>query len=218
MTLSKVRCFALLLFYIFSFYSEFVSSSRFASPPKLARSIKPSRSIKRDSADLDACGQIIAQYNNDGTTTFTAQEAYNCLKLVPFNAEIAHNFLTYYRGTLEFQSTLAYLRDPPASYQQPGVDVLEAIDAIRDSIDSGVYVNQYSFETDLQRIAYRTHDFHVALDAGIGSIFRFGSPVTIVAVSKDGQELPKPYLASVSNVTHLCKSSLWWLIEFEQAI
>ena len=144
--------------------------------------------------NIDICGQLVAQYNDTGIATFAARDAYDCLKIVPFNADLARPFLRYVRDTLEFQSSLAYLRDPPTSYQQPGIDVLAAIDAIEDNIDNGMYVNEYSFEADVQRVTYRMHDTHVSIYAGILDVFVFGSPIDVVSMSVDGIQTPKLYL------------------------
>ena len=157
---------------------------------------KAQKQVKRQDENLDACGTLVQQYQEDGLTQFTAQQAYDCLIIVPFNPAIAREFLAYYRDTLDFQSTLSYLQDPPPGYQQPGVDVLQSLDQIRDNIDTGVYTNEYAFEADLQRVVARTHDGHVSLSAGLMYTFTFGSPVTIVSISPDGIQNPKPYLAS----------------------
>lgn len=189
-----ISLFVLVLCFCFqSSHSFRVPPSRNANRPNRAHSI-----AARDDAatNLDACGQLVVKYNNDGTTQFTAREAYECLKIVPFNATIARDFLGYCKGTYEFQSTLAYLRNPPSSYQQPAVDVLEALGAIGQNIDIGLYTNEYTFEADLKRVINRIRDAHTTFDAGLLHVFSFGSPVTIVALSKDGVEYPKPYLSS----------------------
>ena len=84
---------------------------------------------------------------------FTAQQAFDCLSSVPFNPGVATQFLTYYTDTLQFQSTSAYLKNPPASYQQPAVDLLHGLSQIQLDINNGVFENQYAFEATLQRRA-----------------------------------------------------------------
>ncbi|KAL9048538.1 MAG: hypothetical protein Q9162_007667 [Coniocarpon cinnabarinum] len=179
----------------------FSGSSTAAGIPKTAGSKREASQFKRDASstspqDLDACGRLIAQYNNDGISQFPAKDAYNCLTAVPFNADVGRSFLDYVSGTLAFQSDLAYLRDPPPSYQQPAVDVLEALHAVGDNIDSGVYTNEYAFEADLQRIIYRMCDNHLNLEAGLLWTFTFGSPINIVSVSSNGVQFPQPYVST----------------------
>jgi hypothetical protein len=85
---------------------------------------------------------------------------------VPFNGAVAARFIDYYNETLQFQSTLAFLKDPPAGYQQPPVDVNEVLAAIKANATAEVYPNQYAFEADVQLLVNRMHDSHVILGAG----------------------------------------------------
>jgi hypothetical protein len=113
---------------------------------------------------------------------------------VPFNPAVASRFLDYYNDTLQFQSTLTYLKDPPRSYQQPGVDLLGGLAALKQGIDDGIFPNQYEFEAALQTLLYASHDSHVTLNAGILAAFSFSSPQEIVSLSSDGIQLPQVYL------------------------
>lgn len=138
---------------------------------------------------------------------FLASDAYNCLITAPFNATVASGLVSYYKDLLQFQSTLAYLKDPPPSYQQPAIDVLASLDALKGQVQVGTFKTEYDFEVALQTIIYAIHDAHVSLSAGILSIFTFGSPLRIVSVSSNGIELPKIYIpddlieAAQNNVT-----------------
>ena len=125
---------------------------------------------------------------------FTAKLAYDCLISAPFNATVALAFLSYYNDTIQFQSTLAYLKDPPPSYQQPSIDVQASLNTIAEMIEAGEFENEYVFEVAVQAVLYATHDDHVTLSAGILSAFTFGSPYSIVSASTDGIELPKVYI------------------------
>lgn len=139
-----------------------------------------------------ACGDIINDVN-DGYAYFYAIDAYACLTSVPFNAAVAVRFIDYINTTLQFQSTLAYLKSPPVGYQQPAVDVLAQLGRIRNNATSGVYKNQYDFEIDLQHLLYQTHDSHLYLTAGITAVFTFQAPFSITAASPDGKSLPNVY-------------------------
>jgi hypothetical protein len=103
--------------------------------------------------------------------------------------------LEYHRYTLQFQSTLTYLKNPPPSYQQPAVDLLQGLDELESAIAGGMFPNQYEFEAALQTLLYATHDGHVNLNAGILAVFSFASPYDIVSLSIDGVQVPKVYLA-----------------------
>jgi hypothetical protein len=76
-----------------------------------------------------------------GYNLFYAETVFQCLSSVPFNTAVASRFLDYYNSTLQFQSTLAYLKDPPEGYQQPPIDVLEVLDQIKRNVTAGVYPN-----------------------------------------------------------------------------
>ena len=132
-------------------------------------------------------------------SVFPAQDAYNCLISIPFNKTVASQFLQYYKDTLEFQSTLAYLKDTPSSYQQPRVDLLSALDLIGTGIETGVFRDEYAFEVAVQNVVQAAHDSHVRLDAGALNIFRFGSPRAISSISMDGIEVPKVYFTGLSS-------------------
>ena len=138
---------------------------------------------------------------------FLASDAYDCLITAPFNATVAGGLVSYYKDLIQFQSTLAYLKDPPPSYQQPSIDVLASLDALEAQVQAGTFKTEYDFEVALQTIIYAIHDAHVALSAGLLSIFTFGSPLRIVSVSSNGIELPKIYIpddlieAAQNNIT-----------------
>jgi len=129
-----------------------------------------------------------------GSRVFYAEEVYACLTSVPFSNTIAQRFLTYYTDSVQFQSTLAYVRSPPDDYQQPSVDVIKGLEAVRKKSAAGGYPNQYEFEADVQRVVYSMHDSHVDLYAGVLSAFGFGSPKNLVSISEDGVKEPKIFL------------------------
>lgn len=116
---------------------------------------------------------------------------------MPFNAAVATRFVRYYNDTIQFQSTLAYLKNPPTSYQQPAVDLIAGLGQIQRDIDSGFFQNQYAFEATLQNLIYSAHDTHLQLYAGILSTFSFGSPYELATVSVDGVQLPQVYISGI---------------------
>ncbi|KAF2190377.1 hypothetical protein K469DRAFT_746897 [Zopfia rhizophila CBS 207.26] len=146
------------------------------------------------SPEQTVCGDIIVdtKYNY---TIFYADVVFKCLQSVPFNAAVATRFIDYYNMTLQFQSTLAYLKDPPQGYQQPPVDVLQVLDQIQGNVTAGNYKNQYTFEADVQLLVNRMHDSHVTLNAGILDALSFLSPYGLVSVSADGKQPPEVYLS-----------------------
>ena len=125
---------------------------------------------------------------------FAAKDIYDCLVSVPFNQTAALQFLQYYEDTLQLQSTLAYLKDPPAEYQQPKYDLIGGLELLRSEVNTGRFKNEYEFEYALQQSILATHDAHINLAYGILSIWVFGSPYGLVTASKNGIEIPKIYV------------------------
>ncbi|KAL9029600.1 MAG: hypothetical protein Q9196_002174, partial [Gyalolechia fulgens] len=146
--------------------------------------------FKRQFPIETACNDIF----NSEFGLFTAESAHNCLISTPFNATVATNFLSYYKDTLQFQSTLSYLSNPPPTYNQPSVDLLGGLDAIQQAVNRGAYTNEYDFEAAVQKLVYSTHDAHLILYAGALSVFTFGAPLSIVSLSSDGIALPKIFI------------------------
>ncbi|KAJ3575361.1 hypothetical protein NPX13_g4059 [Xylaria arbuscula] len=85
------------------------------------------------SAQSTACGYIINSDNPYGV--FPARSIYECLISVPFNSAVATRFIAYYNDTLQFHAPLAYLKDPPSSYQQQSVDLVAGLNRLQDNID-----------------------------------------------------------------------------------
>jgi hypothetical protein len=55
---------------------------------------------------------------DSGQFVFNATVIQQCLASAPFDPDVASRFLTYLNKTLEFQSTIAYLKSPPSDYKQ----------------------------------------------------------------------------------------------------
>ncbi|XP_014555933.1 hypothetical protein COCVIDRAFT_100919 [Bipolaris victoriae FI3] len=146
-----------------------------------------------ENPEASACGYIIDNVN-EGYAYHYASDAYLCLTSVPFNPAVATRFITYINDTVQFQSTLAYLREPPAGYQQPAVDILSGLIQIQNNITAEVYKNQYEFEVDVQHLLDSAHDGHLYLRGGIMAAFSFLAPYSITAASPDDASLPKLYL------------------------
>lgn len=115
---------------------------------------------------------------------------------------MALRFIEYYNTTMQFQSTLKNLKNPPQGYQQPAVDFAQGLENIRHNVTAGVFKNQYDFEATMQHLIYSAHDGHLNLNAGVLSAFTFASPVSLVAASLDGKEVPKIYFAGACKISY----------------
>ncbi|KKY23496.1 putative peptidase s41 family protein [Diplodia seriata] len=131
------------------------------------------------------------------TPTVPADLAYECINSVPINQTAALSLIKTVRPYWEWQSTLAYLKDPPAEYAekiQGPIDVFAELDDLEAKVSDGTITKEYEFGFTFYRIMQRTHDGHfVYVPDSVGGIFNFGRPVPLVSVSDDGTSAPKPY-------------------------
>ncbi|KAK4552583.1 hypothetical protein LTR86_010227 [Recurvomyces mirabilis] len=139
-----------------------------------------------------ACGDLLRAVNASGGQAY-AVDVYNCWRTVPFNPAVGTRLIKYWNDTLQFQSTLEYIKQPPSDYQQPAVDLLAGLQAIQDEVNNNGFANEYQFEAALQDLIYSAHDAHVSFVAGLLSSFNFGSANGLTSVSLDGVALPKVY-------------------------
>ncbi|KAF2709675.1 peptidase S41 family protein-like protein [Pleomassaria siparia CBS 279.74] len=145
--------------------------------------------------------------------TVPAQLAYDCITSVPFNQSAALALVDGIVPYVKWQSTTAYLKDPPAEYiekiQDP-VDLWADLGAIRDKVVAGDYTNEFEFGWDVYIFSQQTHDGHfVFVPDVIGTVFNWARQTPLVSVSADGVELPKPYVysdilaESFNNITYI---------------
>ena len=75
-----------------------------------------------------------------------------CLKSVPVATERNIALLDYLRPYVEYQSTIELLKDPPAEYLLPGVDIIGGMKVMRQKLESDKYQSQFDVMTDLQSL------------------------------------------------------------------
>lgn len=114
-----------------------------------------------------------------------------------FNKTVASQFLQYYRDTINFQSTISYLKNPPTAYQQPPVDLFQRLDLLQSAVDPGSFVDEYQFEAAFQKLVYDAHEGHLSFNAELTSVFYYGNDFAVSSVSMDGVKPPKPYLTGL---------------------
>ena len=96
---------------------------------------------------------------------------------------------------LQFQSTLAFLKNPPAGYQLPAVDIFGGIQKIANKIISGAYTGEYAFQLDLWELLNAPSDAHLRwIGDVLGAAITFQTGWNIVSVSNDGVALPSIYM------------------------
>ena len=109
---------------------------------------------------LSACASVaqLAAADPAATPIIPAGIAYECITSVPFNSSAASELLTSIRPYLDWQSTVDYIRDPPAEYAekiQAPYDFYAEFDRISEKAESNGYENEYEFGFDLYEAVSR---------------------------------------------------------------
>ncbi|KAF2834644.1 hypothetical protein M501DRAFT_1000091 [Patellaria atrata CBS 101060] len=145
------------------------------------------------------------------TPTVPASLAYECITSVPLNISAATALIESIRPYVKWQSTTAWLKDPPEEYVekvQGPVDLWAGLADIEANLTSGVWTQEYEFGFALYTLFQSTHDGHlVYVPDSVGKVFNWARTEPLVSVSSDGESSPQPYVyrdiltASFGNVS-----------------
>ncbi|CZR64528.1 uncharacterized protein PAC_14426 [Phialocephala subalpina] len=128
------------------------------------------------------------------TPTIDAQLGYDCLTSVPLHATQATTLVEAMLPFIEWQTTTAYLKDPPEGYTEPAVDLKAGFAAVLANISSGVYETEYQFQASLWKVVNSAHDGHFRfLPDLLSKAIGFRRPLPLVSVSFDEVSSPKVY-------------------------
>ncbi|KAI1107423.1 hypothetical protein F4804DRAFT_352294 [Jackrogersella minutella] len=154
----------------------------------------PSREM---SEDLAPCAQI-SRLVNLGNQTFPGSLAFDCLLSVPNRPQPAQRLVQSLKAFMNWQSTLAWLKDPPPSYEPPAVDIQGSLDNISSTVAAGGFANEYDFQLDIVKALSAAHDGHLHYVPDIFKAFWFENDLVtdLVSVSTNGTSLPKLYRLS----------------------
>ncbi|KAG9228754.1 hypothetical protein BJ875DRAFT_525594, partial [Amylocarpus encephaloides] len=119
-----------------------------------------------------------------------------CLRSIPLDKTAAVAFIDWYKPWLQFHSTLGWLKNPPPSYQQPGVDLIAGLDAISSQVKDDKFGGEYEFELAIKSLLQQAHDGHLVLSLPILGVFFFKSPYSFLSLSPDGIKVPEVYFSS----------------------
>ena len=102
------------------------------------------------------------------------------------------------RPYLDWQTTIDYLKDPPAEYAekiQPPYDFYAQFDSIYQKAAANDYANEREFAWELYEAFQQAHDGHfVYYPFATNLIFGFGRTTPLVSVSLDGESIPEVYV------------------------
>jgi hypothetical protein len=179
------------------------AASLAVASPVLPSPTQPTKVEARQANDTTPpCAKVSNYVYGDGSQpaklSMPAQLAWDCINDVPFNASSGKRLISALRPYIEWQSTLAELKNPPAEYVekvQPPVDIFGGLDQIEDDIDAGNFKNEYDFGWTLYTLIQAAHDGHFSyIPDSVGSIFSWGRPIPLVSVSEDGVQLPAVFV------------------------
>ena len=150
----------------------------------------------------------------------SARDAYDCLTSIPLVPADALQLLSIVEQYTQFHTTLAYLKNPPPSYQRDAVDIVEGLEALHAKVSNGTLTGQYEFDLELQLLLRSAHDEHFFIAAGVFGFFTFQLSQGVVSVSSDGTQLPKLYAVSdlLANGSHGWTPSAIESIEGQSAV
>ncbi|KPI42218.1 uncharacterized protein AB675_9695 [Cyphellophora attinorum] len=150
---------------------------------------------RRQSASVcERIYSVASPYLQSGqSVNFPAEDAYACLKEIPFDADRGVNFVDQLRKSIAWQSTLDLLKSPPDGSK--GVDILGGLDDIQQKARTNGYSGQLDFDTDLKNLIDSANDGHFNIAPCSMAIFSFQFDVGLVSVAESTTSQPKIYEA-----------------------
>jgi hypothetical protein len=153
-----------------------------------------------------ACAQLSSFISNSDSDFPSAQAelAMACLKSVPISQTDATKTIEGLKKMVQFQSTISYLKDPPAGWPNEKVDILAGLDEIAKKVKGG-YTNEYDFENDIASLLVKAHDGHLNFNGmAYAGAFRWrrSSQIALISASKDGSEIPRVWALGDFNRTN----------------
>ncbi|KAI1139996.1 hypothetical protein F5Y05DRAFT_338061 [Hypoxylon sp. FL0543] len=135
---------------------------------------------------------------SNSSTLFPGSLAFECLQSVPNRPEPAQHLIQSLKAFVQWQTTLAWLKDPPQTYMLPPVDIQGGLDNISATASAGGFASEYDFQLAIVELITAAHDGHFAYFPDVFKAFIFGNELAadIVSVSANGTSLPKLYRLS----------------------
>lgn len=137
------------------------------------------------------CAKIAAaakRHSSQYKVAVPAKVAYDCLTSVPVKRTAALGTIEAVERMAQFQSNLAYLKNPPKDYVNPSVDIMGGLADIRNKVSQNQYRNQYDFEADIGSLLNSARDGHLGFDGPtfVGAVRWRRGAATLVSASLDG--------------------------------
>jgi hypothetical protein len=125
-----------------------------------------------------------------------AELAAKCLQSVPLDQKGNMQLIDDLKLYLEWQSNIAFLKNPPAEYTEQPVDLMGEMDSMKKQLAANGFDSEYDFQLELNKLFTRAYDNHLAWQPDIlAGVMQFQRPsgTELVSVSSDGSQLPEIY-------------------------
>lgn len=136
----------------------------------------------------------IAAMPTEARKIVPAELGVQCLQSVPLDKDGNMKLIDDLKLYLEWQSNVAFLKNPPQDYTEDPVDLIGEMNSMQKQVAAGGYKNEYDFQLDLNTLFNRAYDNHLAWQPDIlGGVMQFQRPAgtELVSVSADGVALPE---------------------------
>ncbi|KIW97009.1 uncharacterized protein Z519_02400 [Cladophialophora bantiana CBS 173.52] len=120
--------------------------------------------------------------------------AYACQQSVLLVKEDTLAVPTGLQTWVRWQSTLHWVKDPPAHGPLPPVDLVGGLQELTEKVEDGTIAREIDFEWKLVDLLTSVHDGHFAFLPDAYFVFTFLNLQPIISLSTDGKQLPEIYL------------------------
>jgi len=148
-------------------------------------------------------------------TVIPAELGVQCLRSVPLDKEGDMRLIDDLKLYAKWQSNIAYLKDPPAGYNEQPIDIMGELDRMKNELASDGFSSEYEFQLQLMSLVDRAYDNHFAYQPDIlASAMQFQRPpgTELVSVSTDGIAVPEIFayrdIVRASNDTSFTPSAV----------
>ncbi|KAK7564172.1 hypothetical protein IWX49DRAFT_498998 [Phyllosticta citricarpa] len=184
-----------------------ISGSGIPASISAPATITGSQTIQTGSATYSQpCAEVSKSFDSliaaSDTPLIGASLGYECLKSVPVDKSGDQNLIEEISEIMEWQSTLAYIKNPPKGYENAAVDILAGLKNISDTVAKGGYSGDYDVQLDITNLLNKAYDGHLTYLSDIAGILLFGRVGRLVSVSNDGSAVPQVFLFEDLKQTH----------------
>lgn len=167
------------------------SNTTQAPPPTAAPTAPSTPGLAEPCAVVSSA---VAAIPSGSRKVIPAELAVQCLQSVPLDKDGNVKLIDDLKLYLEWQSNVAFLKNPPPDYTEQPVDLFGEMESMQKQVMSGGYKSEYDFQLELNQLFNRAYDNHLAWQPDIlAGVMQFQRPAgfELVSVSKDGNELPE---------------------------